>query len=349
LPDQQPADLIAAARAAAAWAHARRSTWTNTPLALLDMPPARRVPQPPDPIPSLPISAPPPPSVQPVATQKAAPTGPSFATRAAEQVRDLAPPVLKWLPRVAAVAALSAGVVYGGRYAWQAVDDYRSRPAAKPTRPAATAPGSAATSRRGTGALSVISTPSGAQVMVDGKPRGITPLTLSDLSVGKHTVELESDSGKVQRTITIAADKTTEMDESIFSGWLTVYSPFELTITEGGRALSLDDRHQLMLGPGKHQLRLINRALAFDEVREVELKSGEQATLSVTPAPSTMTVTANEPGEVFLDGVKVGETGLNGLPVALGSHEIVVKRAAVGERRFTVTVTVKPFVLHVDF
>jgi archaellum component FlaG (FlaF/FlaG flagellin family) len=348
LPDQ-PADLIAAARAAAAWAHARRSTWTTTPLALLDVPAARRVSTAPDPIPSLPISPPPPPSVQPVAAQKAAPTGPSFATRAAEQVRDLAPPVLKWLPRVAAVAALSAGVLYGVRYAWQAVDDYKSRPPAKAAKPAATASGAPTASRKGTGGLSVTSTPSGAEVMVDGKPRGITPLTLSDLSVGKHTVELESDSGKIQRTITVAADKTTEMDESIFAGWLTVYSPFDLTITEGGRALSLDDRHQIMLAPGQHKLRLINRALAFDEVRDLDLKSGEQATLSVTPPPSTMTVTANEPGEVFLDGAKVGETGLNGLPVALGTHEIVVKRTAGGERRFTVTVTVKPFVLHVDF
>jgi PEGA domain len=258
--------------------------------------------------------------------------------------------VLKWLPRVAAVAALSAGVVYGGRYAWQAVDDYRSRPPAKAiTKPAATAPGAAATSRRGIGGLSVSSTPSGAQVTVDGKPRGVTPLTLSDLSVGKHTVELESDSGKIQRTITVAADKTTEMDESIFSGWLTIYSPFDLTITEGGRALGLDDRHQIMLAPGLHKLRLINRALAFDEIREVDLKSGEQATLSVTPPPSSITVTANEPGEVFLDGVRVGETGLNGLPVALGTHEIVVRRTAGGEKRFTVTVTVKPFVLNVEF
>ena len=168
MTDQHPADLIAAARAAAAWAHARRSTWTNTPLALLDVPAARRVPPPPDQIPSPPISAPP--SLQPVATQKAAPTGPSFATRAAEQVRDLGPLVLKWLPRVAAVAALSAGVVYGGRCATEAVDDYRSRPPAKATTSLPRPPGRGRDGRDGTGGLSVNSTPSGAQVTVDGKP-----------------------------------------------------------------------------------------------------------------------------------------------------------------------------------
>jgi hypothetical protein len=128
-----------------------------------------------------------------------------------------------------------------------------------------------------------------------------------------------------------------------------VYAPFDLAVTEDGRALRLDDRHQIMLAPGRHRLRLMNRTLAFDEVRQVDLQSGESATLSVTPAPSIMTVTANEPGEVFLDGVSVGATGLNGLPVALGTHELLVKRTGGGERRFTITVTVKPFELHVDF
>lgn len=260
-------------------------------------------------------------------------------------MRALGPPVLKWLPRVAAAAALLAGGVYGGRYAWQALADYR-------TRVAVTAPVPVrrqATPRKTTGGLTVSSTPPGAQVVVDGKARGVTPLTLSDLNVGRHTVELKSDAGSVKRTVTVAADQTAEIDELIFSGWLTVYSPFELIITERGRALRLDDRNQVMLPPGRHELRLVNRALGYEDVREVELKSGEIATLSVTPPPSTLTVTANEPGEVWLDGVRVGETGVNGLPVALGSHEIVVRRTAGGERRFNVTITVKPFTLDVDF
>src|SRR6185295_195554 len=73
-----------------------------------------------------------------------------------------------------------------------------------------------------------------------------------------------------------------------------VYSPFDLTVTEGGRALLMDDRHQVMLSPGRHVLRLVNRTLAFDAVRQVDLKPGEVTTLTVTPPPSTMTVTASE-------------------------------------------------------
>jgi hypothetical protein len=40
---------------------------------------------------------------------------------------------------------------------------------------------------------------------------------------------------------------------------------------------------------------------------------------------------------------------LNAVPVPLGSHELVVKRSAGGERRFSVTIGVNPFTLNVEF
>jgi archaellum component FlaG (FlaF/FlaG flagellin family) len=206
-----------------------------------------------------------------------------------------------------------------------------------------------ATTRKATGGLRVTSTPAGAQVLIDGTARGVTPLMLTEISAGRHSIELKGDAGTVERTVLVARDKTAEIVESIFSGWLTVYSPFDLVITEDGRALRLDDRHQTMLGAGQHQLRLVNRALGYDALRQVQLKPGETTSLSVTPPPSTMTVTATEAAEVWLDGARVGEAPVNAWPVELGSHEIVVKRTVGGERRFTVTMTVNPFMLNVDF
>ena len=256
----------------------------------------------------------------------------------------------RWLPRAAAAVVVAAVVVRGGLYLWNAVPARPARTAkvslaaARP--PAPTAP---ASKRKPTGGLHVISTPPAAQVLVDGKARGATPLTITDLGVGRHTVELKSTAGTVERTITVAADKTVEMEESIFSGWVAVYSPFDLAVTEGGRALLMDDRHQIMLSPGRHVLRLVNRTLAYDAVRQVELKPGEVANLTVTPPPSTMTVTATEAAEVWLDGVRIGETPVNAVSVPLGTHDIVVKRAAGGERKITATVTVNPYTLHVDF
>jgi PEGA domain-containing protein len=210
-------------------------------------------------------------------------------------------------------------------------------------------PEPAAVTRKPVGTLSVTSTPPGARVVVDGKPRGVTPLELSDVSPGRHEVALKSDAGEVRRTIAVAAGKTVTIDEAIFSGWVAVYSPFEITVAEGGRVLRPDDRNQIMLTPGTHTLRFVNKTLGYDESRQVDVNPGEGTPIRLTPEPSKLTVTATEPAEVWIDGTRVGEAPLNGVGVALGTHEIVVRRTAGGERRFTVSIGVAPYQLHVDF
>jgi hypothetical protein len=104
-----------------------------------------------------------------------------------------------------------------------------------------------------------------------------------------------------------------------------------------------------MLPAGSHQLRLTNRALGYDAVRQVDVKPGETTPLQLAPEPSTLTVTAAEAAEVWLDGTRIGDAPVNAAPVPLGVHEVLVKRAAGGERRFTVTISAKPFTLNVTF
>jgi hypothetical protein len=61
----------------------------------------------------------------------------------------------------------------------------RSRTSPPPT------PATPATIGRETAALIVESRPAGANVLVDGKPAGRTPLTLPEVAVGMHTISLE--------------------------------------------------------------------------------------------------------------------------------------------------------------
>jgi hypothetical protein len=251
-----------------------------------------------------------------------------------------------WLPRIGLAAVLLIALAVGGPYAWNAAMTLKSRSAVKQPAPKAPPP---ATPRRALGTLHVTSTPPGARVLVDGKPRGVTPVTLDDVSVGRHTIELRSDAGTVQRTVTVAADKTIDVDAPIFSGWVGVYSPFEVVVSEAGRELRLDEHNQIMLAPGRHELRVSNRALGYESTHVADVKPGEVAKLAITPQPSSLNVTATEPAEVWVDGARVGETPLASRPIALGTHEIVVRRLTGGERRFTVTITVNPFMLNVDF
>jgi hypothetical protein len=61
----------------------------------------------------------------------------------------------------------------------------RSRTSPQPT------PATPSTMGRETAALTVESRPAGANVLIDGKPAGRTPLTLSDVAAGMHTVSIE--------------------------------------------------------------------------------------------------------------------------------------------------------------
>jgi len=247
--------------------------------------------------------------------------------------------------RAAGVAALGGAAYVGLPYLSKALQTRPTRTTTSGTKKAA----KPAAPARPVGSLHVESTPSGAQVMVDGKPRGVSPATINDLAPGRHEIVIRSVEGTVRRTVSIAAGETAEVSESIFSGWVVVYAPFEVTVSEGARVLRPDERNQVMLPPGVHELRVANRTLAYESSHRVEVKPGEGTTLRITPPPSTLTVTAAEAAEVWLDNARIGDTPVSGAPVPLGTHELVVRRAAGGERRFTITATVKPTVLNVDF
>jgi hypothetical protein len=223
-----------------------------------------------------------------------------------------------------------------------------STKAATPAAAAGRGRGAAPATVARTGRLTVESDPAGARVLVDGKMRGPTPLTLDDLKPGSYTVVIDSDKGSVRRTVKITAGGTTEVSENIFSGFVKVLAPYEISVSEGNRAIVLDDRGQALLSPGVHQLRFANRQLGYTETRSVEVEPGKTATVSLGAGSSKLAVTSSAPADVFVDGQRVGETPLADQAIPLGTHEIIV-RGAAGERRFTTTVTSRPVRIDVDF
>ena len=201
-----------------------------------------------------------------------------------------------------------------------------------------------------TGRLMVRSDPNGARVLVDGRERGVTPLTLDDVTLGSHAVVIQTDQGSVRRTVAVTADRAALVSESIYQGWLKLFAPFEVQIAEGTRALRVDEQSQIMLSAGPHELRLENRALGYSETRRVDIEPGKVTSLSLVPSPSLLTVTSSTPALVWIDGVQAGETPLIDHPVALGTRDIVVRNAAGEERKYTRRVTATPPVrIDVDF
>jgi hypothetical protein len=196
----------------------------------------------------------------------------------------------------------------------------------------------------------VDSTPQGATVVIGGRERGVTPLTIENLAAGAHTMVLRSPSGTVERRVTVTADRTTEVSEAIYSGFVHVSAPFELVITREGQRLRLDEQNQLLLSPGVHRLTFTNPDLNFTVVREVDVTPGGRTRVAIVPESTTLTVTATQPAEVFLNGERIGETSIVRHSLPIGTHQLVVRSLANGvERQVTVTATSEPVTLDIDF
>ena len=202
-------------------------------------------------------------------------------------------------------------------------------------------------SPRTVGRLQVNSEPPGAHVLVDNVPRGVTPLTLDDVTLGTHTVVLQSGTGSVKRSVTVKSDEPATLSENIYAGWIKVLAPFDITITDGSKLLRLDDRDQVMLPAGPHDIRFENRAFGYVETRHVEVQPGVTTPMSLAAPYTTLTLTTSAPAELLIDGENVGKTPLIDYPVQIGTRDVQVKSAA-GNRRLSVAATVKPVVVEVD-
>ncbi len=195
------------------------------------------------------------------------------------------------------------------------------------------------TNIRALGTLVVNSNPKGARVLVDGKPRGVTPLTLSDMAVGAHKITLESTAGSVTKDVNIQAGVTANVDEGIFSGWIAVFAPFKLEVYDKKKLIGTTDNERIMLNPGRHDLELVNTSMGIRDLRSVEVKPGETVPLNVSSAEQTLKITAPEGAEVSIDGEKAGEAPVQDRQVKLGSHEIAVKHPQLGEKTVTAVVS----------
>jgi hypothetical protein len=200
-----------------------------------------------------------------------------------------------------------------------------------------------------TGTLVLETQPAGAKVLLDGAAAGETPLTLSDVTPGRHVLTFVTSSASVRRAVRVEAGKTLTLDVPVFSGWVAIFAPIVLHVSEGGRALGSTEQGKLMLPPGRHELTLSNRELGYTAVQTVEIEPGQEFTLNVDPR-GAVNLNAVPWAEVFIDGQRAGETPIANLQVPLGTREFVFKHPQYGERRITTTVTgTAPVALSVDF
>jgi hypothetical protein len=197
------------------------------------------------------------------------------------------------------------------------------------------------------GRLSVVTDPPGARVAVDGKPRGVSPLTVADLTAEDHKVTVTSEAGLVDRIVPVVAGSTASVMFSLpkasgpVGGWLSLTAPFDVEIVEHEDVLGTSGTNRIMLAAGRHDLVFMNRSLGFEESRKIEVTAGKTVAVRVEPPKVSVSVNARPWAEIVVDGASAGQTPIANLLVTVGPHEMVFRHPQFGERKQTVMVTAK--------
>lgn len=259
---------------------------------------------------------------------------------------DEPPTRIPWKLAAAAAVVLSVGLLTG----WSYLQRFTNPGTATAASVHATAPPKSAAPAVPvtTGSLAIESQPSGAKVTLNGKDVGVTPLLLRDIDAGRHQLSVSTGSASVQRAVKVEAGEQLIVSVPVFSGWIAIFAPIPLDVSEGRRSLGTTESGKILLPPGRHVLTLANRDLGFSVLQTVDIKPGEESVLNLRPI-GLVNLNASPWAEVWVDGTRAGETPLANLEVPLGTREFVFKHPQYGERRLTATITTSASALSVDF
>jgi hypothetical protein len=197
-----------------------------------------------------------------------------------------------------------------------------------------------------TGQLMVRSEPAGARITLDGTPRGQAPLRLDGLSPGNHTVILANDLSSVTHEVTIEPGTTASLvvpmsstPQGAVSGWISVSAPAEVQVYEDQRLIGTSRSDRIMVSAGRHELDIVNEALAFRVTRTVTVAPGQVAPVRLEWPKGSMALNAQPWADVWIDGERIGETPIGNASVSIGPHEIVFRHPELGEQVVRATVT----------
>jgi hypothetical protein len=202
-----------------------------------------------------------------------------------------------------------------------------------------------------TGTLAVNTNPEGVGVVIDGQPRGLTPVSLT-LPAGDHVLELvtEDQRRKIPVKITAGGQVSQFIEVPKASpgvGRLQVRTePSGAKVSVDGHVFGRSPLTVEGLTPGAHSV-LLETELASVR-QEVTVEAGTTASLVVplsapqgVPVSGWIAVNAPVDVQLFEGGRLLGSSRSDRIMVSVGRHEIEVVNDAVGYRS-THTVQVTP-------
>ncbi|WP_198362115.1 PEGA domain-containing protein [Thermococcus pacificus] len=147
----------------------------------------------------------------------------------------------------------------------------------------------------GSATLTINSTPSGAEVYIDGEYKGTTPLAVQ-LYSGTHTIKLtKQDYENYTTTITLIPGESKVLNITLTPtfGFLTVYSdPSGAKVYVDGSYIGDTPIENYKLSTGEHTIKLVKENYA-DYVREITIELGKTTKIEATLTSNTKHTTTN--------------------------------------------------------
>lgn len=195
----------------------------------------------------------------------------------------------------------------------------------------------------GKGIVTVTTTPPGAEVSIDSKPMGKTPISIPNVDPGirELTISIQGYAALL-KNIEVRAGMTTPVNEILSrqSGILDIQS------APSGADVWLDETpagktplNLTGVGVGPHKIRIQSPQFRDYSV-EVHVSANQPARINaiLDGAPGKLTVTSSQDGaEVFLDGKRIGLTPFSG-EVSSGSHALRVSKEGFDSSEMSVAI-----------
>ena len=177
------------------------------------------------------------------------------------------------------------------------------------------------------GTLVVSSNPPMAKITIDGKPMGETPLRITAILIGQHTLRLEKEGcAPLVKAITIEEGKTLSLEEILDTGRSVMVKTDRIgdKIFVDGDYVG-DTPRETALGFGRHTIRVVRNGVKVEKEVDV-LESTRNGMDLVFEFGRLITISTDQSGDVVLvDGERVGTSPVQ-VDLPFGNHVIHAQR-----------------------
>ncbi|MBL8783898.1 MAG: PEGA domain-containing protein [Deltaproteobacteria bacterium] len=202
------------------------------------------------------------------------------------------------------------------------------------------------------GEILVSSNPSGASIMVNGAPRGVTPAVIEGLTPGPYLVEVSlADYTKASQSVVVEAGQRAKIDLALQkvkgdTGEIKILTDVDdAQIFLDGELIGKAPVTQANIRPGTHQVEA-RTARGFSGEATAEVRAGEMTVVRIKmtqtspPDKGQVRVISTAPGaDASLDGGEFQKLPTTFSDVAPGSHVITVRAAGFANWTRTIQVT----------